>query len=68
MYFTIIIFNFFIFQFFITPLIFIFKTYYYLAKKDPIFKANFIFFYNFCDFFFFFWYCSFESLTSTLDF
>ena len=28
----------------ITPLIFIFITYYYLAKKDPIFKANFIYF------------------------
>ena len=34
----------------ITPLIFIFITYNYLAKKDPIFKANFIYaFYNFCD-------------------
>ena len=31
-----------IFKFFITPLIFIFITY-YLAKKDPIFKANFIY-------------------------
>ena len=38
-------------MFFITPLIFIFKTYYYLEKKDPILKANFIFLYNFCDFF-----------------
>ena len=35
----------------ITPLILIFITYYYLAKKTPIFKANFIYiFYNFCDF------------------
>ena len=42
--FTIIIFKFKkIFKFFITPLIFIFITYYYLAKKDPIFKANFIY-------------------------
>ena len=42
------------FKFSTTPLIFIFITYYYLAKeKDPIFKANFIYiyiFYNFCDF------------------
>jgi len=36
-------FKLFIFKFFITPLIFIFITYYYLAKKDPIFKANFIY-------------------------
>ena len=28
---------------FITPLNFIFVTYYYLAKKDPIFKANFMY-------------------------
>ena len=28
-------------MFFITPLSFIFITYYYLAEKDPIFKANF---------------------------
>ena len=44
--------HFFIFKFFITPLIFIFKTYYYLAKKDPIFKAKFIYsvtFVNFCE-------------------
>ena len=27
----------------ITPLIFIFITYYYFSKKDPIFKANFIY-------------------------
>ena len=26
-----------------TPLIFIFITYYYFSKKDPIFKANFIY-------------------------
>ena len=30
-------------MFFINPLIFIFKTY-YLEEKDPILKANFIFF------------------------
>ena len=42
------------FKFFITSLILIFITYYYLAKKkDLIFKANFIYiFYNFCDSFF----------------
>jgi len=45
-------FNFFIFKSFITPLIFIFITYYYLAKKPPIFKGSFIYiFYNFYDFF-----------------
>ena len=34
------------FKFSTTPLIFIFITYYYLAKeKDPIFKANFIYIY-----------------------
>ena len=42
----------FYFKFFITPLIFIFITYYYkkkktqnvlFQKKDPIFKANFIY-------------------------
>ena len=33
-----------IFKFFIIPLIFIF-TYYYLAKKYPILKANFIYIY-----------------------
>ena len=51
-------FNFLIFKYSITSLIFIFITYYYLAKKDPIFKANFIYiFYNFCDFVFlmYFW-------------
>jgi len=57
MYFTNIIFKFcFIFNLFITPLIAICKTY-YLAKKDPIFKANFIYiyiFYNICDVCFFF--------------
>ena len=38
--------KFFIFKFFITPLIFIFITYYYLAKKKKhIFKANFIYIY-----------------------
>jgi len=41
-----------IFKFFITLLIFIFITYYYLAKKDPIFKIYI--FYNFCDFVLFF--------------
>ena len=46
-------------------LIFIFITYYYLAKKDPIFKANFIFFIIFV---ILKKYCIFESLTSTLDF
>ena len=35
----------FIFNFFITPLNFIFITYYYLAKNDPIFKVNFIYIY-----------------------
>ena len=35
----------FIFKSSITPLIFIFITYYYFAKKDPIFKANFIYIY-----------------------
>jgi len=57
MYFTNIIFKFcFIFNLFITPLIAICKTY-YLAKKDPIFKANFIyifFFITFAMFVFFF--------------
>ena len=53
------------FKSFITPLIFIFKTYYYLAKKAPIFKANFIFFIIFV---ILKKYCIFESLTSTLDF
>ena len=45
-----------IFKVFINPLIFNFITYYYLAKKDPIFKANFInmYFYNVCDFVLFF--------------
>ena len=34
------------------PLIIIFITYYYFAKKDLVFKANVIYiFYNFCDFF-----------------
>jgi len=35
-----------ILKFFINTLIFIFKTYYYLGGKDPIFKANFICFFN----------------------
>ena len=43
-------------------LIFIFITYYYLAKKDPIFRKNFIYiFYNFCDFVFFLILCFWES-------
>ena len=37
-------FNYFIFKFFITPLIFIFKTYYYFAK-NLFFKANHIYIY-----------------------
>ena len=44
-------------MFFITPLIFIFITYYYPAKKKkvPILKVNFIYiFYNFCDLVLFF--------------
>ena len=46
-------FKFFMFKFFMTILIFIFIIYYYLPKKDPIFKANFTYiFYNFCD-----WFC-----------
>ena len=43
------LFSFFILSFYlyvpIIPLIFIFITYYYLAKKDPIFKTNFIYTY-----------------------
>ena len=42
----------------ITPLIFIFITYYYLAK-NPILKAKFMYVYNFCDFAFFYIYCIF---------
>ena len=33
-------FNYFIFKFFITPLIFIFKTYYYFAKKNYFLKQT----------------------------
>ena len=66
-----------------TPLIFNFIIYYFAKKKkDPIFKASFIYIYFiisvtfsfvFCfffgvSFFFFFKYCIFEDLTSTQDF
>jgi len=57
-------------KFFITPLIFICITYYYLAKNYPIFKAySYIYiFYNFViDFVLYVQYYSFKSLISTLD-
>ena len=40
------------------------KTHYYLSKKPPIFKANFIY----ISYTFWFFYCIFKSLTSTLEF
>ena len=53
------------------PLIFYKLPCYYLTKKDPIFKANFIyiFFIIFVlDFVLYFQYSISESLTSSLDF
>jgi len=53
------------------PLLSLFITYYYLAKQDPVFKANFTYIFLtvfVTDFILYFQYCIFESLTSTIDF
>ena len=64
------LFNCFKFKSLMTPLIFIFITYYYLAKKTLFLKQiSYIFFIIFMiDFVLYFQYCIFETLNSTLDF